>query len=276
MLRHLDTQALKHPTSIRRGRCSCSYHPLNTPLLEAPTTSPLRVCSLWSPSALYHSVAHYFQITDSCCYWHSHNFCSPQKELRSLKKKKYSLQYSNRSKMRRVFPILSPCVRAQEETPGIGCPLLLRKQLNTGALANCVITKCLHSLISQWLQLCCNKSQATWEQCCTSASLQTQHNAAGTGWALGSTKVSNWSWSLIFQEVACQQLGRESFHGNMALLRKALSEGCISGCNRGIQVSAPLEENEFPLTGMWESWVQGSCLSQGFQIPQEEFPQSFV
>lgn len=52
LLHHLDTMAFKHPASIHRGWCSCSYHPLNAPLLEALTTSPLCVCSLWSPSAL--------------------------------------------------------------------------------------------------------------------------------------------------------------------------------------------------------------------------------
>lgn len=54
--------------------------------------------------------------------------------------------------------------------PRIGCSLLLCNWLITGTLANCIITMCLNSLISQWLQLCWNKSLATWDWSCASDS----------------------------------------------------------------------------------------------------------
>lgn len=75
-----------------------------------------------------------------------------------------------KSKNQKNFSILPPCAGAQEEMPRIRCSLLLCNWLIMGTLANCIITVCLHSLISQWLQLCCNKSPVTWDWSCSSDS----------------------------------------------------------------------------------------------------------
>lgn len=54
--------------------------------------------------------------------------------------------------------------------PRIRCSLLLCNWLIMGTMANCIITMCLHSVIFQWLQLCCNKSLVTWDWSCASDS----------------------------------------------------------------------------------------------------------
>lgn len=176
--------------------------------------------------------------------------------------------------MRRTFPILPPC--AQEEMPRIRCSLLLSNWLIMGTLANCIITVCLHSLISPWLRLCCNKSLVTWDRSCAldSASLKASDRHRPCSWerqGLWQELVMNFSAS--YMSVAWKRI----FSGGYATVWEGfIRRMCLWRKQRRKSISVLLESSwRKHRIGVGKSGLSAGTstvgASQEIQIPQNDF-----